>query len=66
MKSPDTDITLSVVVPVFNEESTIGIILEKVSRLLNLKEVTVVDNGSTDSTAQKVEILGLPKAVGTR
>lgn len=56
-----SSMTLSVIVPVFNEESTIGIIIRKVSRLRNLKEVIVVDDGSTDSTAQRVENLGLPK-----
>lgn len=53
--------TLSVIIPVFNEESTIGIILRKVSRLRTLKEVIVVDDGSTDSTPQRIEELGLPK-----
>jgi glycosyltransferase involved in cell wall biosynthesis len=52
---------LSVVIPVFNEESTVGIIIEKVCRLSNLKEVIVVDDGSTDATASKVEELRLPK-----
>jgi glycosyltransferase involved in cell wall biosynthesis len=54
-------LNLSVIVPVFNEESTIEIILEKVSRVKNLKEVIVVDDGSTDSTAQRAENLSLPE-----
>lgn len=53
--------SLSVIVPVFNEESTIGIILKKVCNLRDLREVVVVDDGSADSTPQRVEDLGLPK-----
>lgn len=53
--------SLSVIIPVFNEESTIGLILEKVCHLSNLKEVIVVDDGSTDSTSQIVEDLAFPK-----
>jgi glycosyltransferase involved in cell wall biosynthesis len=53
--------SLSVIIPVFNEESTIKIIVKKVSRLRNLKEVIVVDDGSSDSTSERVEKLALPK-----
>jgi glycosyltransferase involved in cell wall biosynthesis len=53
--------SLSIIVPVFNEESTIGIILKKVCSLRDLKEVVVVDDGSADSSPQRVEELGLPK-----
>ena len=53
--------SLSIIVPVFNEESTIGIILKKVCSLRDIKEVVVVDDGSADSTPQRVEELGLPK-----
>lgn len=54
---------LSVVVPAFNEESTIGIVLEKLVQLASLKEVIVVDDCSTDSTCDRVEQLGLAKVV---
>ena len=45
---------LSIIIPVFNEEKTIGHILEKVA-LIKLpkkvkKEIIVVDDGSTDKT----------------
>lgn len=53
--------SVSVIVPAFNEESTIRIVLEKLCELKNVKEVVVVDDGSTDSTPELVEKLGLPK-----
>ena len=53
--------SLSIIVPVFNEESTIGIILKKVCSLRDIKEVVVVDDGSADSTPQRVEELGIKK-----
>jgi dolichol-phosphate mannosyltransferase len=49
---------LSIIVPVYNEESTIGIVLEKLIKLeLNDcdKEVIVVNDGSTDKTAEVLE-----------
>jgi glycosyltransferase involved in cell wall biosynthesis len=54
-------ISLSVIIPAYNEESTIGTVLKRVCRLKNLKEIIVVDDGSTDSTLCEVEGLGLPK-----
>ena len=43
---------LSVVVPVFNEEASIALTLEKVVVIPNLLEVIVVDDCSTDQTAR--------------
>ncbi len=51
---------LSVIVPAFNEEATIGQVLESLCRLSIVKEVVVVDDGSTDTTFQKVQELCLP------
>ena len=52
---------LSVVVPAYNEEATISQILKRLHCLSCLKEVIVVDDGSTDATCQKVQALRLPK-----
>ncbi len=41
---------LSVIIPVYNEEKTIELILEKVLALKFVAEVIVVDDGSTDKT----------------
>lgn len=48
---------LSIIIPVFNEEKTISKIIERVSEVEIpevTKEIIVVDDGSTDSTASKV------------
>ena len=48
---------LSVIIPVYNEELTIDEVIDKV-RAVELpmdKEVIVVDDGSTDSTAEILE-----------
>jgi len=52
---------LSVVIPVFNEARTIQPVLRKVSRLSVVKEVIVVDDGSTDSTVDKIMELSIPQ-----
>lgn len=53
---PDSYKLLSVIIPVYNEKSTISEVIEKVSavELPIEKEIVVVDDGSTDGT---VEIL---------
>ena len=48
-------LTLSIVIPVYNEASTIDTILAKVQQLDLPKEVIVVDDGSEDGTADKLE-----------
>jgi dolichol-phosphate mannosyltransferase len=45
---------ISIVVPVFNEEATIGLVLDRLSSLDVDKEVIVIDDGSTDTTATVV------------
>lgn len=42
---------LSVVIPVYNEKSTISGVIEKVRQVPIEKEIIVVDDGSTDGTA---------------
>lgn len=41
----------SIIIPVYNEEHTIAEVLERVKQLNILKEIIVVDDGSTDGTA---------------
>lgn len=45
---------VSVIMSAFNEEKTVGIVLEKLSSLKFINEIVVVDNGSTDSTYQVI------------
>jgi glycosyltransferase involved in cell wall biosynthesis len=47
--------TVSIIVPAFNEEASIGRVLEEIARLTLDKEVIVVDDGSRDATAAIVE-----------
>ncbi len=51
-------IKLSIIVPVYNEEQTVGEVLGKLDHLVLSgieKEIVVVDDGSTDKTAPKIE-----------
>jgi glycosyltransferase involved in cell wall biosynthesis len=48
---------ISVVIPAFNEEEAIGIVVKEIPRAL-IEEVIVVDNGSTDSTATRAREAG--------
>lgn len=53
----DSTITLSVIVPVFNEERTIDALLERLMALPISLDVIVVNDASTDSTAARLEHL---------
>lgn len=46
---------LSVIVPVYNEEKTVGALLEKVAISPFDKEIVVVDDGSIDNTRGEIE-----------
>ncbi|MGI8906734.1 MAG: glycosyltransferase family 2 protein [Candidatus Sumerlaeaceae bacterium] len=46
---------LSVIIPVYNEESTIGEVIERVLKVPFEKEVIIVDDGSRDQTRTIVE-----------
>jgi len=48
---------LSVVIPAYNEERTLKDVVERVLRIPHLLEVIVVDDGSSDATAQIVSRL---------
>ena len=48
---PEAPLTLSVIIPVYNERATIGTLIDKVNRVSVTKEIIVVDDGSRDGTA---------------
>ena len=50
---------LSVIMPVYNEKDTIRIIVDQVLKLDILKELIIVDDGSTDGTRDILEGLSL-------
>jgi glycosyltransferase involved in cell wall biosynthesis len=49
--------TLSVVIPVYNEEETLEELVERVQSVPIDKEIIIVDDGSTDLTVKKLESL---------
>jgi len=55
-------VTLSVIIPCFNEHSTILSLIERVQRVALSKEIIIVDDGSTDGTRELLSALveGLP------
>ncbi len=66
--SPPTELAtaspcLSIVVPVFNEEKTLGLIVEKLLEVPNLLEIVIVDDCSTDNSAEIVTRLARQHSV---
>lgn len=48
---------LSVLVPVFNERETVGVVLDRVRAAPIRTEIVVVDDGSTDGTTEVLDVL---------
>ena len=61
-----SDFTLSVIVPVYNERLTIRKLVERVRAVPIRKEIIIVDDGSTDGTADVVREHGRRRAGATR
>lgn len=57
VSGPVGDRCLSVVMPAFNEEATIGQVIEKVLALPELAELVIIDDCSTDATHEIVQRL---------
>ena len=55
------DLKLSVVVPVYNEQGTVADLLRRVRDVPLSKEILVVDDGSTDGTAEVLAGLAWPE-----
>jgi len=55
---PNSYKLLSVIIPVYNERSTIGEVIEKVAgvELPIEKEIIVIDDGSTDGTVEAIDL----------
>jgi glycosyltransferase involved in cell wall biosynthesis len=53
-------VTLSVIIPAYNERATIDELLRRVRAVPIEKEILVVDDASTDGTAERVEALSGP------
>ena len=54
---------LSIIIPVYNEEKTVAVVLEKIAKIKLLgvqKEIIIVDDGSTDATASVITNYQLP------
>jgi len=50
-------IDISVIIPIYNEESTCHEIINKVKKVILVKEIIVVDDGSTDSTFETLNTI---------
>jgi len=55
-KTKDSEILLTIILPMYNEEHTIGKVLENLPRG-NSIQIIVVDDHSTDNSLQEIEIV---------
>jgi glycosyltransferase involved in cell wall biosynthesis len=53
----------SAIIPVYNEEKTIAQIIKKISKLKDISQVIVVDDGSTDQTAEILKTFSSNKKI---
>jgi glycosyltransferase involved in cell wall biosynthesis len=53
-KRPDSHPTLTVLVPIYNEEATIVALLNILKEEVAANQVIIIDNGSTDGSAEKI------------
>jgi glycosyltransferase involved in cell wall biosynthesis len=54
---------LSVLIPCFNEESTLGLVLQAVASQDSVGQIVVIDDGSTDGTWQVIKKFSPPKSI---
>ncbi|MDQ3008625.1 MAG: glycosyltransferase family 2 protein [bacterium] len=54
---PRLNSTLSVIMPVFNEEKTVKLILDKLLAIKEVSQVVIVNDGSTDGTPKIIDKL---------
>ncbi|HEY0196431.1 MAG TPA: glycosyltransferase, partial [Methanobacterium sp.] len=50
--------SISVIIPAFNEEKTVGNVVKTVKKVSYIDEVIVVDDGSYDNTSKVAEKAG--------
>ena len=65
MIQPSKFINISVVIPIYNEEENIKLLIEKIDQALRTQnyEIILVDDGSTDRTRIVVQELNHPKVI---
>lgn len=53
-----SNMTISVIIPAFNEEKTVGHVVKTIKKVKYIDEIIVVDDGSYDKTANEAEKAG--------
>ena len=52
----NSDLLISIIIPVYNEENSIKYVIERIPNHLNY-EIILVDDGSTDKSFEKVKVI---------